>query len=394
MPDDKLNKLIPALMKSSNQHTNQAEIYQGVFEVLNAILEQIRNTLSPEQIKIDVKEAEKLFRLHRALQDYSSSGCREHVIHSFRVFLLGLLFLSGSDDLKNFWEERIKSRIRQMAEYQMRNKGFVDEILRDYFDRNTDFICKICVFWVIVSLFHDLGYILLLLKEILPLDVNVQPNYKQLLQGLTQFYSGFFSEIFGSSVDLNKCGSVDDHGYLSSVLLGSKILTIDFAHDLDRFLCYEAMFAVGFHDKPYLSPLSPFLQLLVFADMVDEQARNIEEGMQANNLKEESVVFAGTSIKVLMNFDTAQNSENYFEKAKAQFKMPPDVESFFQSQGFRSKYKHMNVGGIELTIMCTPPEVGRLTLFFHRECGRLSPLDQRSASSIREPYCIHCNSSP
>jgi hypothetical protein len=407
---DKLEQLNCVLEK--NEKTLEL-IYEPTLEVMIEILEHPKFLLEvPEHLNLE--SFKNLFDLHKKLQ-LLSPEIRDHLFHSFRVFILGIVLFYKNENLRELWEKRIRYRIGQLIEAEMQyasTRKSSKKIIREYLAKNPDLLMKLYGVWIFVSLYHDMGYIIMLLKnklkESLPqfdFTIKEEQKYKDALVELRKFYSTFLPKPIDRLLELEKCEKKkkeEEHGYLSSVvatIFPQVTRRIDAVRALllpDYLLIRESIFAIRFHDKPYLSPLSPLLQLLVFTDNIDERERySLEEKLMSEPISEQLDI-TDAQVHVTLTFQRDNNYQEYSRKLIRSFKMPKEIREFFEKKKFPELYKKMGMDGIEFKIICCSKEVkSPLVLMFHRDCGRLSIHDLRKIiwqRKIQDLPCKYCSS--
>jgi hypothetical protein len=395
--ENKLKNLETVLKKNIYE-----EIYKDSFLILSDILRHLKSFFSKEA-DIDVKNVLNIIELHKIMQTLPISEIREHIIHSLKVFLLGISFLNKNASLRRLWEERMKCRIKQLTLFRLSKVPNIDEYLGDYIKKG-DLIVKIYKIWIFISLLHDIGYVIKLLNKRLSdmfphFEVTITPKlqYEKDYIKLTEIYSSFFSTpSYSLELDLQNIKDIKDHGYMGSIFSVSQNL-FD-AQDIESSLYLEALFTICFHNKPYLGALSPFLQLLVFADSIEEMERYLKEEKEGyvklmSNVDEILIKFEDTNIEVILSFRNQDDAKNYFDKFVKSFSMPDNIKSFINSKDFPKFYESICMKGLEFKISCQfPKEKDALVLFFHGECGRLSSFCQIGEPLKEKPHCTICSS--
>lgn len=388
-------------LKKAIQRKDAPARYETTLKALSSICEHVSVVLDTgAQTNIDYMK--ELIQLHRQLQFLSQNQVRDHIIHSLHVFLIGMLFLLKSSELKNLWQDRIRTRIEQLMKARMKGAEarLIKKILDDYFAKNRSLLGKMYGAWILTSLFHDIGYIVLLLKMHMEkhfprfeFGIEAKSESKKTLDKMRRYYSSLLSRR-GSRLDLKKCEREDDHGYLSAVFMAPQRL-IDVTLP-DSILSLNSIFAMRFHNRPYLSPVSPLLQLLVFADSVEELERYLPEGKDEKlmtNLDKECVVISGTDVRAILDFKSDAYSMDYFRKLRESLNIPRHAKKFFERKSFAEFYNRMRMNGLEFRIICHPPTKDPCRqLLFCRECGRSSAFEQEETMTLQPADCAYCKS--
>jgi len=379
------------LLENLKSKKDLQRMYSQSLMIWYRILEHIFHLGIPNDKRI-FSTINKALPLFEQLQKLSAEQFpRDHVIHALHVLCVGTALIRMNPDL---WERRIRTRIEQMLKFVFIEEDLRDEALNKLSGTASHLILTIYANWILASLAHDLGYIIVGLREKLQPQFIVSPFVKneEELKRLVGLYQTFFSNLFGSAVELG--GYLDDkeHDCLSAIFLTPGLKVYDKVLLLSRpeyATYYETSFAIAFHDTPFLSPLSPMLQLLVIADTLEEIERHIsvDKKTELRSELEKAIIRSkgGNEIQAILDFKKKEDAKDFFEKTKETFELQGQVKNVIESDSFPSVYGKMNMTGLRVWVEIHPP-CDRFALLLHEECGRLSMID-KSTDAFRCQYC-------
>lgn len=338
----------------------------------------------------------KILPLYEQLQMLSVEEFpRDHIVHALHVLCLGTSLINANPSL---WEDRFRTRIMQLAKYIAQDEKLQSEMLNNYFRTNPHLILKIYAGWTLASLAHDLGYTVMELKEILKPHFAVFPiaEIEKKANEVVMRYRGFLSNLLGRGVELENCLCKDRHDYFGAIFLvppwlnvWGKLLLLK---NLDSLIYFETLFAIVFHDAPFLSAFSPMLQLLVIADTLEETERYVTHGRKPKltGKLEKAILISrkGEEIKAILTFKKKIDAKKFFDKAKETFGLYEPIKDIFESDSFPQYYNKMGMVGLKVSVEICPP-CDRFVLLFHEKCGRLSAIDK----NVDLPQCQYCSSS-
>jgi len=298
-----------------------------VLEIVSAFYRQIDfASFFVKYLNLPREKAEALLQVLRRLQSilFRVPRYRDHLIHQFRVYLLGCYILQENLD---FFVEQFANKYsciinREINKDEEHRKTIAELLLRAFSIRLDLWFDA----WALAALCHDLGYAIegmdIIIKHLAEIykDLINEFEMKQSVEILSPTTETSIQRnclllcidlVFSSSAAtelkqyVDNLSKIKDHGIWCAFLNTPKQLAEKLQNAIIKFremsanlmlwdlvsefysvqgsfiapvtiaplLCMEALIAIGFHNRQYLFRLSPLTALLVISDTLQEWGR-------------------------------------------------------------------------------------------------------------------------